>query len=135
MEDIASITRRGFVQRLGVLGTLGLGGATLLSACGGGEEAPSSEAAPQAAAPAAAPAAAQEGDFSCTDVSGLTEQERQMREQLQYVDHSPAPDQHCTNCQLYIEAAEGEQCGGCQLLKGPIHPDGYCTSWVAKQAT
>lgn len=46
--------------------------------------------------------------------------------------HSPYPDKICANCQLYVPAESPDQCGGCQLIKGPIHPNGYCTSWVQK---
>lgn len=114
-------TRREFLQSLTVLGTAGVVTPIVLSACGGnsGDQ------------PGATPTA---GDFTCTDTSGLTEQEIQMRNNAEYVDDSPHPDQDCANCQLYEEPAEGEQCGGCQVIKGPIHPEGYCNLWVAQQA-
>ena len=57
-----------------------------------------------------------------------------MRNTLNYVSESPIPDQLCSNCQFYNEPETGEVCGGCQLFAGPVHPDGYCTSWAA-QAT
>jgi hypothetical protein len=76
-----------------------------------------------------APAAAAD---QCNDVTGLTEAEVQMRQTLAYVDASPHADKLCSNCQLYIPAEEGAPCGGCQIIKGPIAPGGYCTSWAAK---
>ena len=55
-----------------------------------------------------------------------------MRNSLQYVDNSPYPEKLCKNCEFWQPEGAAE-CGGCQLIKGPIHPMGYCTSWVAMQ--
>ena len=123
------ISRRDFMQRLSLFGAAGVG-ASMLAACGGGEQ---QADAPAADPPAADPPAAAEG-FTCTDTSGLTEQEVTMRTQLQYVDASPDPEKLCSNCVLYTEPEAGAQCGGCTVVKGPIHPDGYCTSWAPKPA-
>lgn len=120
-------TRRDFLQKLAALGTAGVITPTLLSACGGGGE--NGAAAEGGTAGEAAP-----GGFSCTDTSGLTEAQVQQRQNANYVDDSPHEDMRCDNCQLYVEAEEGEQCGGCQVLAGPIHPLGYCDLWVAQQA-
>jgi hypothetical protein len=70
---------------------------------------------------------------SCMSVDGLSDAEKKARETLQYVDMTSYADKTCATCQHWIvEAAEGE-CGGCKLVKGPIHPRGYCTIFV-KQA-
>lgn len=69
---------------------------------------------------------------SCTDVTGLSEGEKAARGAMQYTDSTPHPDKRCSGCNLYRPAVDPSQCGGCQVLKGPIHPDGHCTSWVAK---
>lgn len=129
-EKAQHTSRRDFLQKLTVLGTAGVVTPTFLSACGG-DSGGDSGADPNAGQ---SDATATAGEFSCTDTSGLTEQEIQMRENAEYVDLTPNPDQNCANCQLYQEPAEGEQCGGCQVLQGPIHPEGYCTLWVARQA-
>ena len=122
------ISRRDFIQRLSLFGVAGVG-ASMLAACGGGEQ-----QAPAAETPAEEPATAAEG-FTCTDTSGLTEQELTMRnETFMYVDTSTEEGKTCDNCALYVAAAEGQQCGTCTIIKGPIHPDGYCTSWAAKPA-
>lgn len=71
-------------------------------------------------------------DLSCTDTSGLTEAEKQLRQQQEYTDSTPYPDKRCDNCQLYQAPQEEGTCGGCQVMKGPIHPAGYCKLWVAK---
>jgi hypothetical protein len=106
-----TFSRRGFMQRIGALGAAG-GGIGLLAHCGG--EAQQSQTAVG----------------GCNDVSGLSEQARNMREGLAYVDSAPSPDKVCTNCAFWEEAPAGQLCGGCQLIEGPIHPDGYCNSWA-----
>ena len=122
-------SRRDFLLRASAIGAAAVGGTTLLAACGGkggGAEAPAAET-PAAPAPSTASA-------SCNDLTGLTDQEKQMRTALQYVDETPIAEKRCDNCQLYIEAEGAATCGGCKILKGPIAPAGYCTSWAAKQA-
>jgi hypothetical protein len=121
--ETSPTSRRDFLKRLSAVSVIGLGASSVLSACGGGESASNTEAAPEAAA---APA-------GCMDTTGLTEQEIAMRNQLQYVDVTANPEQACHNCALYLAAADGAACGGCNLLKGPIAPDGYCISWAAAQ--
>jgi hypothetical protein len=69
---------------------------------------------------------------SCQDVSALSDAEKTARTALQYTDTSPHPDKVCSGCNLYQPPADASQCGGCQVVKGPIHPRGYCTSWVQK---
>jgi hypothetical protein len=56
-----------------------------------------------------------------------------MRTQLQYADVTAIPEKNCENCALFIAPAAGANCGGCQLLKGPIAGNGYCISWAPKQ--
>lgn len=116
--DAAPLSRRLFLQRLGVAAGAGV----FLSACGP-ESAETGEAAPEMA----------EEGFSCLDTTGLTDMEVQMRQTLAYVDESPFPEKLCNNCQFWQPAATEGQCGGCQLLKGPIHPQGYCNSWAPMQ--
>ena len=70
--------------------------------------------------------------LDCTDTSGLSEAEKQLRQQQEYTDSSPYPDKTCDNCQLYQAPQQEGTCGGCQVVKGPIHPQGYCKLWVAK---
>ncbi|MCH8962226.1 MAG: high-potential iron-sulfur protein [Bacteroidetes bacterium] len=73
--------------------------------------------------------------FTCTDTEGLTEAELTMRnETFKYVDTSTEEGKTCDNCALYVAAAEGQQCGTCTIIKGPIHPNGYCISWAPKPA-
>ena len=67
----------------------------------------------------------------CADLSGLTETDLQLRKSLSYVAESPYSDQLCDNCQYWIAAKEGQACGGCVSIRGPIHPKGYCSYWAA----
>lgn len=66
----------------------------------------------------------------CNDLSGLSETDLHAREALSYVEQSPYDDQLCENCQFWIAGKEGEACGGCVSIKGPIYPKGYCTYWA-----
>jgi len=70
----------------------------------------------------------------CTDISGLTDEEKQTRIVNHYVDDSTIEGKECDGCSFFIKPALGEPCGTCQIVKGPIDPDGYCTAWVAKGA-
>jgi hypothetical protein len=69
---------------------------------------------------------------SCNDVTALSEPEKMARNALAYVDRSPHPDKKCNGCNLFVVPAAITECGGCKVVKGPIHPEGYCTSWVKK---
>ena len=87
------------------------------------------------AVPAAAALAAcskKEESLSCTDVSGLSEAEKTARSSLQYTDNGTNAKQLCEGCMHYRPGAASNQCGTCAIVKGPIHPKGYCTAWVAK---
>lgn len=130
MKTNDSVSRRDFLQRLSALGFAGLGGGALLSACGGGDSGDGGAS----EGTGASDAGGQTASLQCNDLSGLTEQEKQSRRQmvqsLQYVEESPNPDQLCSNCNFWQPPSGDDPCGGCTLIKGPIHPDGYCTSWV-----
>lgn len=90
--------------------------AILAAACGKKSPADASETAPVSGA--------------CDDLSGLTEGDLQVRKSLSYVAVSPYSDQLCDNCQYWIAAREGAECGGCVTLRGPIQPKGYCSYWA-----
>jgi hypothetical protein len=69
---------------------------------------------------------------SCTDVSALGDAEKSARSALQYVDRAPDAAKVCVVCQFFQAPSDPAQCGGCQIVKGPIHPKGYCTGFAAK---
>lgn len=122
------VTRRAFLTRASAFGLAAIGSGTILSACGGGD----GNGGAASEAPAAEPSQPMAAEPDCSDLSGLTDAELQMRETLAYVEDSPYPEKRCDNCQLYIEPEGDAACGGCQIIKGPIAPQGYCTSWAAK---
>jgi hypothetical protein len=72
---------------------------------------------------------------SCQDVSGLSESEKTGRSAMQYTDKTPQNDKRCEICNFWQPPSDPAQCGGCQLVKGPIHPKGYCTAFAPKAAT
>jgi hypothetical protein len=61
----------------------------------------------------------------------LLEADRELREKLHYTDHSPEPQKFCNGCQQYTHEGD-KDCGGCKLMKGPIHPAGYCVAFSAR---
>jgi len=71
-------------------------------------------------------------NFSCTDETGLTDAERAVRRALQYVDRTPNPEQPCKVCTQWIEAPPRDDCGGCKVMKGPVHPEGWCKVFARK---
>lgn len=71
-------------------------------------------------------------ELHCEDVSGLSQNDLKLRTDLEYRDVSPhGEDKTCTTCAFY-RAGQKNECGQCTLVKGPIHPMGYCNSWAAK---
>lgn len=74
----------------------------------------------------------EKAEFSCTDTSGLSAEDAQLRTALEYRDRSPHGEaKNCASCAFFV-AADQDQCGRCTLVQGPIHPRGYCNSWAAK---
>lgn len=77
--------------------------------------------------------------YSCCDPAALSDEDRQQRGALGYVESSPVPGQDCAGCHQFIAAPSpgpprplDGACGGCRLLKGPIHPRGYCRVFAAR---
>ncbi|NBC18088.1 MAG: hypothetical protein GVY18_12325 [Bacteroidetes bacterium] len=130
--DTSTQSRRAFLGRFAALGAAGLGLSSAVAACGGGED--GGQQAPAATESAPAGDGDQVVAADCEGFDALTDQDLQMRETLQYADESPNPEQLCNNCRFYNEPADGEVCGGCQLFKGPVAPEGWCSSWAAMEA-
>ena len=76
--------------------------------------------------------ACKSGPSSCTDVTGLTPEEVKTRQTVAYSDHSSDKNKTCEQCQQYVAPTEKDKCGSCKVLKGPVHPEGYCNLFVAK---
>jgi len=71
-------------------------------------------------------------EIKCDDTTGLAPGDIETRKALAYVDKTPDPNKMCQNCQQFVAPASPTQCGGCKVVKGTIHPLGYCKSWAAK---
>ena len=109
MSD-AKIGRRAAAKRaLTVLGAAVIAPSVLVG-CGGEEEG---------------------GALTCTDTTGLEPGQIATRESQSYTDSSPNADQNCANCNFF-QAGQAGACGTCQVIQGPIHPDGYCGLWAAR---
>ena len=121
----SEMTRRRFLENSAYGAAAALTMGYLLAGCEGKSDGGTATKG-QAAKPA--------GDFSCTDVTGLSEADVATRTSLAYVDKTPDPAKNCLNCALYTEPVGGAQCGGCTVVKGPIHPQGYCNVWAPKPA-
>ena len=45
---------------------------------------------------------------------------------------NPAPEQHCSNCQL-VKGADGDEWRPCQLFPNKaVNANGWCSAWVPK---
>lgn len=72
--------------------------------------------------------------LSCTDVTGLgTDDINQRNNVAAYVDLAPDPAKKCALCAHFVPGPPNA-CGGCKVVKGPIHPDGTCKLFVPKPA-
>jgi hypothetical protein len=105
--DEKKLSRRTLLERGAVLSLVVVGASAGLSACGGGE-------------------------LDCSSPQGLTDQQRQQRQALSYVDRTPNPSQRCETCNFWQQPQAAGQCGGCTLNLGPVNPQGYCSSFVAR---
>jgi hypothetical protein len=63
--------------------------------------------------------------------SSLDPADAKLRETLHYTDHSPDPQKLCNGCTQYIQNTDAD-CGGCKIMKGLIHPAGYCAAFAAQ---
>ncbi len=128
-----SLSRRYFLQKAIFTGSALLGVGALITACGNATNENSTEAktpdVPTATEIPNAQNKSSEGVAQCDDFSNVSEAELAKRKQFAYVDETEIPESRCNNCQLFISAKEGDECGGCMLFKGPVHDDGYCTYW------
>jgi len=136
-------TRKEFISDVSKVSVATIVGGSWLGACGSSSEQSGNYSQQDEDAPLAMQQEAEEeikaesriddlpGTDGCNDLSGLTEREISIREQLQYVAQSENAEQVCKNCRFWLPAQPGDNCGGCQLIKGPIHPNGWCASWAA----
>jgi len=117
-------SRRHFLKRMGLWSLAGVATATGLVACGGKEEAEE-----LAAKPSRAISAAEEAANPCQNLSEMSEAEIETRDTFDYEDRSEDGTELCRTCSYWRPSQRGDFCGGCTLVKGPIHPLGTCSSW------
>jgi hypothetical protein len=120
-----SSSRRQFLGRLAALGAAGLGGTTLLAACGGdGADTAATGDLPYPVVEAS----------TCQGYDALDQQALSARQALNYADVTPEEGQYCGNCRFKQDYEEDANCIGCQLFAGPVSPAGWCQSWAALPA-
>jgi hypothetical protein len=122
------MNRRQFVKRTGLWALTGVG-AAILQGCTPDEQEEI------AAKPHNAISAAKEAADPCNDISELTPDERVTRTTFKYQPVAKDPTKLCVTCNFWIPDPQNGLCGGCTLIKGPIHPKASCMSWAAKIKT
>ena len=121
------MTREEFLQRFSMFFFGAVGATGVLSSC-------SSEKQAETETPAAQPEVKMAVEDPCNDLTGLTDVEITVRKTFEYVGSTPIPEQRCDNCQFWTVPEAGATCGGCQIMKGPFNPKGYCKQWTVKIA-
>ena len=128
------LDRRTFFKRAATIGAAVTGAGALLSACksesGGSESGSAKQAEKSGGSGSAAKQAKGGGDLNCMDAPDLTDAQKNTRKSLKYADSSDKEGQLCDNCQYWEPPKNEGECGGCQVVPGPIHPKGWCSSWT-----
>jgi hypothetical protein len=117
-----SPSRRAFLGRIAALGVAGIGGSTLLAACGDGADTAGGSEYPVVNA------------STCQGYDALDQQALASRQALNYQDSTPEEGQYCGNCRFQQAYDQDTNCIGCQLFAGPVSPGGWCQSWVVNTA-
>ena len=110
MKKPQDLGRRDAVRHLAIFAAAAVAPAWLATGCKGGDGAKA---------------------LACTDTTGLTPDEVNMRTNLGYVEKGSDPAKQCTKCNFF-KAGAPDACGSCTLIKGPINPSGNCKSFVVK---
>lgn len=126
MNDNDVLSRRRFLRTIGRLGVSG--GLVVLTAC-------SSDSSESAGTETTDRDQVAAGGDPCSDLSELSASEKKTREAVGYVKEAPDPTTRCDNCQFWLPPDEGDPCGGCVVVPGPIHAGGYCNSWAPVKET
>lgn len=74
------------------------------------------------------------GQLHCGDggaADNLSEADRAQRKSSGYIDRTLDPKRRCDNCAYWHARVSDWTCGACAVVKGPIHPDAFCTLWAA----
>lgn len=55
-----------------------------------------------------------------------------LRSTLHYTNSAPNPAQSCNACSFFTPEEGNQPCGKCQIMSGPVNPNGHCDSWAKK---
>ncbi|MFB6262203.1 MAG: high-potential iron-sulfur protein [Bradymonadaceae bacterium] len=143
MDDEDALDRRQFLKRASMIGAAMVGGGTVVAACdkkkktGGSKPGPSAGTEkPSGGGKKPESGGAKEkqggGKLNCENPEGLSKAKMKTRKNLKYVDKSPKKGKNCLNCNFYVKPKKKGECGSCKVVPGPVHPEGYCTSWAKK---
>ena len=125
----SSYSRRTFIKQVVAIGTAGLIGPVLLTACGSENVAERSEA---ETGPTDQTSSEATGSEKCEGSTDLPASDIAARQAVNYVDESPHTGKDCANCRFFKQPPAGVACGGCEIIKGLIAAEGYCNAWVAQ---
>jgi hypothetical protein len=53
------------------------------------------------------------------------------KEDFHYQDH-PNEGKHCANCVAFTPPPSGQEFGACNIIAGPISPNGWCMAFTPK---
>ena len=70
-------------------------------------------------------------EFSCNDVTGLQPADIEARKSLEYKERADKPELACSNCAQFVPP-ESSACATCRIMRGPIHPEGWCKVFAPK---
>jgi hypothetical protein len=73
-------------------------------------------------------------DTDCSDLSGLTDAERTVRESFGYESVASISERSCRNCKLFLPPTKEKPCGSCLLFKGPVNEQGSCIQFAPKES-
>ena len=96
----ATLSRRTFLRRTAA-GVGATGAVVLLNACSGPE---------------------------CGGADNLSRGELSVRKSVNYTEKSDSADTSCSNCAMF-GSVEGQHCGNCEFLTGPVNSLGLCDNW------
>jgi hypothetical protein len=68
----------------------------------------------------------------CQVIADLPTDDAKLRSTLGYQEQTPFPDKTCETCTQYVQPSVKDGCGSCKLMKGSVHPLGYCKSFALK---
>lgn len=66
------------------------------------------------------------------DLTGVSSDDVTARNAVSYMDRSRDKTKSCESCVQFNAPKEPSACGSCKVVKGPIHPDGYCNAYAKK---